>query len=115
MADHFGTISNCTKIEYPFNLTLTIDVENIALDKLTAHRKGTDVHAETTYLLELTNKLRSADDDKLYEIVGKDVVLDDAASREEERRSANGHGQADSQTLAYQEKRSCTSQTARPR
>ena len=48
-------------IEYVFNLTLIVNANNVALQKLNAHKKGT--HAETTKLSERTNRLRIADDD----------------------------------------------------
>ena len=60
-----------------FNLTLTIDAHNIALEKLKAHKKGTSVHAEATDLPEPMHKLQSVDNDELRAIAYTDPVLDE--------------------------------------
>ena len=101
--------------EHVFKLTLSVDANNIALENLKAHKQGTDVHAETTDLSELMNKVPIADDDELCEIVGNDVVLDEMPQDETKRGEVLPATTADSHTLAYQERRRRTSRTARPR
>ena len=43
---HLAEWQALQQIEYLFNLTLSVDAKNIALEKLKAHKRGTNVHAE---------------------------------------------------------------------
>ena len=45
---HMSEWQALQQIEYLFNLTLSVDAKNIALEKLKAHKRGTNVHAEAT-------------------------------------------------------------------
>ena len=82
---HLAEWQALQQIEYLFNLTLTIDAKNIALEKLKAHKKGTSAHAEATDLSEPMNKLRSADDDELHAIANPDPVLDEIPQADKRR------------------------------
>ena len=82
---HLAEWQALQQIDYLFNLTLTVDAKNIALEKLKAHKKGISVHAEAADLSEPVNKLRSTDDDELHAIADFDPVLDEIPQDEKTR------------------------------
>jgi len=85
---HLSEWQALQQIEYLFNLTLTVDAKNIALEKLKAHKKGTLANAEATDLAEPMNKLRSGDDDELQAIADSALVQDEVPQEEERRKGA---------------------------
>ena len=79
---HLAEWQALQQIEYLFNLTLTVDAKNIALEKLKAHKKGTSVHAEATDLPEHMNRPRNADDDELQGVADADLIMDESPHEE---------------------------------
>ena len=74
---HLAEWQALQQIEYLFNLTLSVDAKNIALEKLKAHKRGTNVHAEATDLPEPMNRPRNADDDELQDVADAHLVMDE--------------------------------------
>ena len=79
---HLAEWQALQQIEYLFNLALTVDAKNIALEKLKAHKKGTLVNAEAADLAEPINRLRSLDDDELQAIGDSELVQDEVPQEE---------------------------------
>jgi hypothetical protein len=79
---HLAEWQALQQLEYLFNLTLTVDAKNIALEKLKAHKKGTSVNAEAAALSESVNKLQCADDDELQAMIDVEPVLDEIPEEE---------------------------------
>ena len=71
---HLSEWQALQQIEYLFNLTLTVDAKNIALERLKAHKKGALANAQAADLAEPSNKLRSRDDDELHAIADSELV-----------------------------------------
>ena len=74
---HLSEWQALQQLEYLFNLTLTVDAKNIALEKLKAHKKGSSVHAEATDLPEPINRLRNTDDEELQGAADADLIMDE--------------------------------------
>jgi len=82
---HLAEWQAMQQIEFLFNLTLTVDAKNIALEKLKAHKKGTSVHAEAADFSEPMNKLRSADDEEMQAVADYEPIFDEAFDEEKAR------------------------------
>ena len=82
---HLAEWQALQQIESLFNLTLTVDAKNIAIEKLRAHKKGPSAHAEAADVSEPINKLQAADDDELHAMAGLAPLLDETLQKEERR------------------------------
>jgi hypothetical protein len=79
---HLSEWQALQQIEYLFNLTLTVDAKNIALEKLNAHKKQRNVHAEATDLIDPMNTLRNVDDEELQAVAEYDQIIDELPEKE---------------------------------
>ena len=82
---HLSEWQALQQLEYLFNLTLTVDAKNIALEKLKAHKKRSSVHAETTDLPEPINRLRNIDDEELQDAADADLIMDELPEDEKKK------------------------------
>ena len=71
------------QIEYLFNLTLTVDAKNIALEKLRAHKKKSSVYAEAADLPDPINRLRNTDDEELQDVADANLIMDELPQDEQ--------------------------------
>ena len=79
---HLSEWQALQQLEYLFNLTLTVDAKNIALEKLKAHKKGSSVHAEAADLPEPMNRLRNTDDEELQGAEDAYLIMDEVPQDE---------------------------------
>ena len=82
---HLSEWQALQQLEYLFNLTLTVDAKNIALEKLKAHKKGSSVHAENTDLPDPINRPRNIDDEELQEAADADLIMDELPEDEKKK------------------------------
>ena len=74
---HLSEWQALQQLEYLFNLTLTVDAKNLALEKLKAHKKGVSVHAEAADLPDPINRLRNTDDEELQGTENADLIMNE--------------------------------------
>ena len=104
------------QIEYLFNLTLSVDAKNIALEKLKAYKKGTSVHAEATDLAEPVNRPCNVDDHEMLGVADADRIMDEPPQEDKTKGAVLPvTDKAAPPTLVKQRGRSGASETTRPR
>ena len=84
---HLSEWQALQQLEYLFNLTLTADAKNIALEKLKARKKGSSVHAEAADLPEPFNRLRNTDDEELQGAADADLIMHEVPGDDKTKRT----------------------------